>query len=96
MAKAHALENKATIEGNLVRVLYSEPRSRWYDVAAIRAAVPEALITAMGVITTREEVDEKALKNLVKMKKVPESILTTAMKESPLTPRCAIQWRGDK
>lgn len=88
--KAKALA--VSYEGEGVDVEYCMPKKRFLDPRKIRKLVSKDILDSLDVITSVEQVDEKALKALVRLGKIKKSVLEEALVEIPTdSPRVTIK-----
>lgn len=70
---------------------YVMPKRHWYDAEELRRRVSKDILSSLGVIIKKEEVDEKLLKMLVRAKKIKKSVMEAAYREAPTgAPRVTI------
>lgn len=78
-------------ENEYVACEYVMPKHRQLDPAILRKNVSEKILSALGVIETKEFVNEKILKMLVRAKKIKKSVMEAATVESSTgSPRVTI------
>lgn len=97
--KTYCKQHRCNLDSALLVAKFSPAYHRWYDPETLRKELKGALgdaqavklIKTMGVITTHEEVDEKVLKTLVHLKKIPEGVMKTAYRQEETQVRVEVK-----
>lgn len=89
--RTEAKQRQANMESLHYRVVYTPAKTRWFDVETVRKVVDADLVAATELIYYTESVDEKTLKSLVKLGKIPESLLKEAYREQTTSHRVTIE-----
>lgn len=97
--KTYCKQKRCHLDSSSLFAEFAPAYHRWYDADTLEKGLRDALgetkalklIESTELIVTREEVDEKVLKSLIKLEKIPEDVAKAAARQEETQVRVTIK-----